>query len=122
MVALFCISPKQKTLMSKKTELLEPIFPGEILCEEFMRPLDISIDQLSFDTAISKQTLTDIIQGKGAITAEIALKLGEYFCISPDLWLGLQTDYESRIAKHKVFKFPRIIVENQSRGAGFQFA
>ena len=108
-------------LMSKKTELLEPIFPGEILFEEFMRPLDISIDQLSFDTAISKQTLTDIIQGKDAITAEIALKLGEYFCISPDLWLGLQTDYESRIAKHKVF-IPRIIVENQSRGAGFQFA
>jgi addiction module HigA family antidote len=87
-----------------------------------MRPLDISIDQLSFDITISKQTLTDIIQGKGAITAEIALKLGEYFGISPDLWLGLQMDYESRIAKQQLFKLPRPVVESQSRGAGFQLA
>jgi hypothetical protein len=47
-----------------------------------------------------------VLHEKGTITADIALKLGEYFGISPDLWLGLQIDYESRIAKPDVFKFP----------------
>jgi len=87
-------------------KLLEPIFPGEILFEELMRPLDISIDRLSKELSLSQSTLSEIIAGKKAISAEIALKLGEYFGMSPDLWLGLQTEYELRLAKSKIFHFP----------------
>jgi len=90
--------------MSQDTELLEPIYPGEILWEEFMRPLDINIDDFSKELAIPKSTLVDIIQGQTAMTTEMALKFGDYFGVSPDLWLGLQMDYESRLAKYQALK------------------
>jgi addiction module HigA family antidote len=94
-------------------KLLEPIFPGEILNEEFMRPLDISIERISKELSLSQSTLSDIIAGKKAITAEIALKLGEYFGVSPDLWLGLQTEYELRLAKYQISPFPERSTESE---------
>lgn len=81
------------------TELLESIPPGEILYQEFMQPLGISINALARDIDVPPNRVSEIVRGKRAITADTALRLGKYFNVSPELWLGLQADYDIRVAK-----------------------
>jgi addiction module HigA family antidote len=78
---------------------LTPIHPGEILCEEFMKPLEVSINSLSRESAVPPNRVSDIVNGKRSITADTALRLGKYFGVSPEIWLGLQVDYDLRVAK-----------------------
>jgi addiction module HigA family antidote len=85
--------------MHKKTELLDTIVPGEILSEEFMKPIGLSINQLARDIDVSPGRICAIVNGKRTITADTALRLGKYFGISPEVWLNLQTDYDLRIAR-----------------------
>jgi len=85
--------------MRKKIGKLDPIPPGEILFEEFMTPLRLSINQLARDLDVPPGRISEIISGKRAITADTALRLGKYFGVSPEIWLNLQTDYELRIAR-----------------------
>jgi addiction module HigA family antidote len=85
--------------MHKKTELLDTIVPGEILSEEFMKPIGLSINQLARDIDVSPGRISEIVNGKPTITADTALRLGKYFGISPEVWLNLQTDYDLRIAR-----------------------
>ena len=85
--------------MHKKTDLLDTIFPGEILSEEFMKPMGLSMNQLAKDIDVPPGRISEIINGKRAITADTALRLGKYFGVSPEAWLNLQTDYDLRIAK-----------------------
>lgn len=80
-------------------KLLAPIPPGEILFEEFMQPMNISINALARDISVPPNRVSEIVSGKRAITADTALRLGKYFGVSPELWLGLQADYDIRIAK-----------------------
>ncbi len=86
-------------MTSKQEKLLEPIHPGEILLEEFMKPMGISINGLAREIAVPPGRVSAIVNGKRAITADTALRLGRYFGTSPDVWMGLQADYELRIAK-----------------------
>lgn len=79
-------------------KLLEPIPPGEVLYEEFMKPLGVSINALAREIAVPPNRISEIVSGKRAITADTALRLGKYFGISPEIWLGLQADYELRVA------------------------
>lgn len=83
--------------MAKK--LLDSIHPGEILYEEFMKPLGISINHLGRDIDVPPGRISEIIRGKRAITADTALRLGKYFDISPEIWLNLQADYDLRRAQ-----------------------
>jgi addiction module HigA family antidote len=85
--------------MHKKTELLDTIVPGEILSEEFMKPMGLSINQLARDIDVSPGRISEIVNGKRTITADTALRLGKYFGVSPEVWLNLQTDYDLRIAR-----------------------
>lgn len=85
--------------MHRKTELLETIVPGEILYEEFMIPMGLSINKLSRDIDVPPGRISEIVNGKRAITADTALRLGKYFGVSPEVWLNLQTDYDLRIAR-----------------------
>ena len=85
--------------MHKKTDLLDTIFPGEILAEEFMKPMGLSMNKLARDIDVPPGRISEIINGKRAITADTALRLGKYFGVSPETWLNLQTDYDLRIAK-----------------------
>ena len=78
---------------------LAPIHPGEILYEEFMKPMEVSINALSREIAVPPNRVSDIVNGKRSITADTALRLGKYFGVSPELWLGLQVDYDLRLAK-----------------------
>lgn len=78
---------------------LDPIHPGEILLEEFMKPLGISINKLARDIGVPPGRISTIVNGKRSISADTALRLGTYFGVSPELWLNLQTDYDLRIAR-----------------------
>lgn len=96
-------------------ELLEPIPPGEILLEDFMKPLGISINGLARDIAVPPNRISEIVNGKRAITADTALRLGKYFSVSPEIWLDLQSDYELRQAQRAFW--PEIDAQVQRRVA-----
>ena len=81
------------------TKLLDPVSPGEILYEDFMKPLGLSINALAREIAVPPNRISDIVNGKRSITADTALRLGKYFGISPEIWMGLQVDYDLRVAK-----------------------
>ena len=78
---------------------LDPIHPGEILMEEFLKPMGISINRLARDIEVPPGRISTIVNGKRSITADTALRLGLYFGVSPELWLNLQTDYDLRVAR-----------------------
>ena len=84
--------------MAAASESLEPIHPGEILREEFMNPLGISINRLAREVAVPPGRISAIVGGKRAITADTALRLGRYFNVTPQFWLNLQSEYDLRVA------------------------
>ena len=88
-------------VMAKK---LSPITPGDVLLEEFLRPLDISQNQLAKDINVPANRISQIIHGKREISADTALRLGRYFGIEPEFWLNLQVRYNMKIARNKVGK------------------
>jgi len=73
---------------------MPPLHPGEVLLEEFLKPLNISQNQLGRDLGVSARRINEIIHGKRSITANTALRLARYFGNSPQFWLGLQMDYD----------------------------
>ena len=90
--------------MASRPKLLDPIPPGEILAEEFMRPLGLSINALARAIAVPANRVSGIVNGTRAISADTALRLGKYFGTSPEIWLDLQSDYELRIARQTTWK------------------
>lgn len=72
----------------------DPIHPGEILLEEFLRPMDISQYRLAKDISVPQRRISEIVQGKRAITADTALRLGRYFGMEAQFWLNLQSRYD----------------------------
>ena len=94
------------------TKQLDAIPPGEILRDEFMVPFGISINALARDIDVPPNRISEIVNGKRAITADTALRLGKYFGVSPEIWLDLQSDYELRVARRDVWKVaePRVRV------------
>lgn len=88
--------------MTPKVKLLEPIHPGEILLEEFMKPMEISNNRLARDIAVPPGRISGIVNGKRGITADTALRLGKYFGVSPQTWMGLQGGYDLRLAQRLI--------------------
>ncbi|MEM8638502.1 MAG: HigA family addiction module antitoxin [Cyanobacteria bacterium P01_G01_bin.54] len=78
---------------------LTPVHPGEILWEEFLKPMNLSPDQLALALHVPAQQIKEMIQGQRRMTADTALRLAHYFSMSPRFWLGLQMDYELDVAK-----------------------
>ena len=95
------------------------IHPGEILQEEFLGPLGISQTRLALDLHVPAPRINAIVRGKRAITADTALRLGQYFKMEPQFWLNLQSNYELGVAsggtwpKTKMF-IPEFAPENSS--------
>lgn len=85
-------------------KILDPIPPGEILLEDFMKPHGLSINRLAREIDVPPGRISEIIHGRRTITADTALRLGRFFGVSPEIWTGLQADYELRLAKRKVGK------------------
>lgn len=81
----------------RPSKRLTPIHPGEILLEDFMKPLGLSINQVARDLDVPPNRISAIVNGTRSITADTALRLGTYFRVSPETWLGLQIDYDLRL-------------------------
>ncbi len=73
---------------------IPPIHPGEILIEEFMKPLGISQNQLGHDLGVSPRRINEIVHARRSITADTALRLARYFGNSASFWMGLQMDFD----------------------------
>ncbi len=80
---------------------LDPIHPGEVLLEDFMKPLGISINRLARDLDVPPNRIGAIVNGARAITADTALRLGTYFSVSPETWLGLQAVFDLRVTRRR---------------------
>lgn len=78
---------------------LHPIHPGEILLEEFLKPLGLSQNRLAVDIAVPARRINEIVLGKRSVTADTALRLARYFGTSAQFWLGLQMDYDLDVAQ-----------------------
>ncbi|MFC2158423.1 HigA family addiction module antitoxin [Acidobacteriota bacterium] len=76
------------------TKKMSPLHPGEILLEEFLKPLGLSQNRLALDIRVPARRINEIVLGKRRITADTALRLARYFKMSPQFWLGLQSDYD----------------------------
>ena len=83
---------------------LEPIPPGEILLEEFMRPLGLSAAALARAIRVPPNRVSQILAGKRSVSADTALRLGKYFGVSPEIWLELQADYDLRVARRTTWR------------------
>ena len=84
-------------------KLLDPITPGEILRLDFMDQLGISINKLSRDLSVPPNRISAIVNGKRAFTADTALRLERYFGVEAQFWLNLQTEYDLRMMKRKIW-------------------
>lgn len=97
-------------------ELLEEIHPGEILSEDFMKPLGISARQLAADIDVPPSRISELVHGQRPITADTALRLGLFFAMEPRFWLNLQAEYDMRVATRNLQDkiAPRIRVFQQA--------
>ena len=77
---------------------LSPIHPGEVLLEEFLKPMNLSQNRLALDIGVPARRINEIVLGKRSVTVDTALRLARYFGTSPQLWLGLQMDYDLDVA------------------------
>ena len=84
------------------TEKYPPIHPGEILLEEFLKPLERSQYRLAKDISVPPRRINEIVHGKRAITADTALRLSRHFGTSDKFWLNLQIKYDLEIEKEKL--------------------
>ncbi len=99
-------------------ERLPPIHPGEVLLEDFMKPLGISQYRLAKDIGVPALRISQIVRGKRAITADTAMRLARYFGTSPDVWLRLQARYDLEKARlaygDKIEKEVKVLRQSQN--------
>lgn len=81
------------------TAKLEPIHPGEILLEEFLKPMDISQYALAKAISVPPRRINEIVHGKRAVTADTALRLGRFFQMESEFWMNLQARFDLEVAK-----------------------
>ena len=81
------------------SQKLPPVHPGEILLEEYLKPLGISQNKLGRDLNVPAQRINEIVRGQRAITVDTALRLAKYFHTTPQFWLNLQTHYDLEMAR-----------------------
>ena len=79
-------------------KILHPVHPGEVLLEEFIKPLKLSQNRLAIEIGVDARRINEITLGTRSVTADTALRLARYFGVSPQFWLGLQAEYDLDIA------------------------
>ena len=84
--------------MPYKQKMLPPVHPGEILMEDLMKPLGISINRLARDLRVPVTRISEIVNGRRSITAQTALRLARYFGNTPQFWINLQAAYDLEVA------------------------
>jgi addiction module HigA family antidote len=90
--------------MNKKTviQIIEPVFPGELLDEEFLIPLGITKYRIAKEIGVPAQRIGEIVAGRRAVTADTDLRLCKYFGLSEGYWLRVQNKYDVEIARRKI--------------------
>ena len=83
---------------------LSPVHPGEVLSEEFLKPMELSQNRLALDIGVPPRRINEIVLEKRGVTADTAIRLARYFNMSPQFWLGLQMDYELDLAEEALSK------------------
>ena len=83
---------------------LSPIHPGEVLLEEFIKPMNLSQNRLAIDVGVDARRINGIVLENRSVTADTALRLGRFFGNSPQFWLGLQTQYDLDVAEDALGK------------------
>lgn len=98
------------------TKLLDEIHPGEILLEDFMKPMGITARQLASDIDVTPSRISEIVNGIRPITADTALRLGIFFSMEPRFWMNLQSEYDMRMVKRDMLAkiAPRIRVHQMT--------
>ncbi len=81
---------------------LNPVHPGEVLLEEFLRPMDLSQNRLAINIGVDARRVNAIVLGKRSITADTALRLSRFFGTSAQFWMGLQSDYDLDVAEDEL--------------------
>ncbi|MBX7234585.1 MAG: HigA family addiction module antidote protein [Caldilineales bacterium] len=81
---------------------LPPVHPGEVLLEDFMKPLGLSQYRVAMDIGVTPLRISQIVHGKRAITVDTALRLARYFGTTPGIWLRLQARYDLEVAQEKL--------------------
>jgi addiction module HigA family antidote len=99
------------------SKLLPPIHPGETIREDILKPLDMSVNQLAKALSVDAARLNEIVRGRRGITADTALRLSRYLGTSAEFWLGLQADYDLRVARQLKLKKIEREVKPKSRAA-----
>jgi antitoxin HigA-1 len=94
---------------------LDPVHPGSVLRRDYLEPLGMSVYGLAGALGVSRSRINEIVQGRRAVTAETALRLGRFFGTSADFWLGLQAAYDLEVARHALGE--RIKAEVRPRAA-----
>lgn len=79
-------------------KLLEEIHPGEVLLEDFMKPMGLTARQLAADIDVPPSRISDIVNGRRPVTADTAVRLGIFFGMDPRFWVNLQAEYDTRMA------------------------
>ncbi|MFZ1887627.1 MAG: HigA family addiction module antitoxin [Candidatus Binataceae bacterium] len=97
--------------MSARSKRLKPIRPGEILHQDLLVPMNLSMNRLAMDLHVPVTRVAEIVHGRRAITADTALRLSRYFNTSAHFWLNLQKDYELEVAEDAV----RALIDRQVR-------
>jgi len=85
--------------MSKSEELLPPVHPGEVLREDFMKPLKLTVNKLALELHVPATRIAEIAHERRRITAETALRLARYFHTNPEFWLNLQNFYDLEVSR-----------------------
>ena len=88
--------------MSKNEKLLPPIHPGEILREDFLQPLQLSMNKLAMDLHVPVTRIAEIVHERRGITPDTALRLARYFNTSARFWLNLQAAYDLEVAEDEL--------------------
>jgi len=90
-----------ENMISKRKDRLDPVHPGDVLREDFMKPLGLSAYAVAKAIGSTPIAISEIVRRKRGVSAEMALKLGRLFNVSPELWVGIQGDYDLELARDR---------------------
>jgi len=85
-----------------KEKRMAPVHPGEILLEQFLKPLAMSQNKLALEISVPPRRINEIVKGRRRVTADTAMRLARFFKMTPEYWMGLQADYDLDIVRDEL--------------------
>jgi antitoxin HigA-1 len=85
-----------------KKKRMAPVHPGEILLEQFLKPLAMSQNKLAIEISVPPRRINEIVKGMRRVTADTAMRLARFFRMTPEYWMGLQADYDLDVARDEL--------------------